>query len=53
MPQTVQSIFVTVTVTKDASKQQNLIKLINQNDHPAAITHHEQPIVSPRTIPTR
>jgi hypothetical protein len=41
-----------VTVTNDASQNENLIELINQSDNPAAITHHKQPIVSPRTIPT-
>jgi hypothetical protein len=49
VPQAVQSIFVTVTVTNDPSKKQNLIKLINQSDNPAAITHHKQPIISPCT----
>src|ERR1039458_1327199 len=53
MPQTVQSIFVTVTVTNDASQKQNLIKLIDQSDNPAAITHHEQPIISASTTPPR
>jgi hypothetical protein len=37
MPQAVQSIFVTMTVTNNPSQKQNLIKLVNQSDNPAAI----------------
>src|ERR1039458_8001683 len=53
MPQAVQRVFVTMTVTNDASKQQDLIKLINQSDNPATITHRKQPIISPCTTPPR
>src|ERR1019366_2487428 len=53
MPQAIESIFVAVTVTDNASKQQNLIKLINQSDNLAAITHHKQPIISASTTPPR
>jgi hypothetical protein len=31
----------------NASQIENLIKLVNQRDHTAAITHHEQPIIGP------
>ena len=42
-----------MTVTNDASQNENLIKLINQSENPATITHHEQPIISASTTPPR
>jgi hypothetical protein len=53
MPQAVQRVFVTVTVTNNPSQKQNLIKLINQSDNPAAITHHEQPTIGTGTTSPR
>jgi len=42
-----RACIVVVAVMGNASQIENLIKLVNQREHTAAITHHEQPIIGP------